>query len=309
LHSSGSGDSHTPADDVIRWYSAHGYDFIVFTDHNRVTRPAPEFQGMLVFPGVELTQNLKSCDPEPEAGLRCLLHMNALFVSGGPDIFWPAVLPGRRIDIYGRALEVTRQMGGLALLNHPNFHYAADARVTIELARRGVTLLEIANEATDSNNQGDGRHRTTEQLWDEVLTAGFMMYGVASDDAHHYYDAQEVIAKGEKAHLGDRGFVMVRARKNPTDIRAAVEQGAFYSSNGVLLDRAEMVQGMLQVTVASHMSGRHRFRFIGKGGKVIASAEGREAAIRIDDMATGYVRVVVQDERGRKAWVQPIRVP
>ena len=79
LHTSNSGDSATPPADVVRWYAAHGYDFIVVTDHNRVTveRSPPS---MLVIPGVELTQNVERCVPPPPAGMRCLLHVNALFV-------------------------------------------------------------------------------------------------------------------------------------------------------------------------------------------------------------------------------------
>ena len=67
LHSNASGDSETPPDAVVRWYAEHGYDFIVFTDHNRVTE-APGVGEMLVMPGVELTQNLERCDPPPEGG-------------------------------------------------------------------------------------------------------------------------------------------------------------------------------------------------------------------------------------------------
>ena len=66
LHSSASGDSETPPGDVVRWYAEHGYDFIVFTDHNRITQvPGPE--GLLVMPGIELTQNLERCEPPSPA--------------------------------------------------------------------------------------------------------------------------------------------------------------------------------------------------------------------------------------------------
>jgi hypothetical protein len=38
VHAAPSGDSGTDVPSVIAWYEAHGYDFIVLTDHNRVTR-------------------------------------------------------------------------------------------------------------------------------------------------------------------------------------------------------------------------------------------------------------------------------
>jgi predicted metal-dependent phosphoesterase TrpH len=66
-HSSNSGDSDTPAADVLRWYAARGYDFVVITDHNYVTVvPADERPpGILAIPGAELTQNLRTCQPPP----------------------------------------------------------------------------------------------------------------------------------------------------------------------------------------------------------------------------------------------------
>src|SRR5262245_28315840 len=109
LHTSNSADSATPPADVVRWYAAHGYDFIVVTDHNRVTveRSPPS---MLVIPGVELTQNVERCFPPPPSGVQCLLHVNALFVTPPADgrLPWPAAAGPSRFDIYLRALDASR---------------------------------------------------------------------------------------------------------------------------------------------------------------------------------------------------------
>src|SRR5262249_14944641 len=67
LHSNRSGDSDTPPERAASWYAEHGFDFIVFTDHNHVTRVEGP-SGLLVLPGVELTQNLRSCEPPPAPG-------------------------------------------------------------------------------------------------------------------------------------------------------------------------------------------------------------------------------------------------
>jgi hypothetical protein len=306
-HSSGSRDSRTPPEDVVRWYASRGYDFIVITDHNFVTAPPPSPTGMLVFEGVELTQNSRSCEPEPEPGLRCLLHVNALFVTS-PDIDWPGGFPRKRLEIYERALHVTASMGGIPQLNHPNFHLAADADLTAALVQRGLRLVEIANEAIDSNNPGDAQHPSTEQMWDDVLSRGLMVWGVASDDAHHYYDAEDVARRGSKVFTGDRGFVMVRSRKEPAGIRAAIEHGDFYSSTGVLLSRAGVFDGALQVEVQAPDAERFTFRFIGKGGQVLRSEYAREASMKLADAPPGYLRAVVDDNRGHHAWLQPVPI-
>ena len=211
----------SPVAAALRWYGEHGFDFVVVTDHNFVTVAAG--QGLLAIPGVELTQNLERCEPPAETG-RCLLHVNALFVGAerAGRVEFPAVEDFARRAIYGRALRTTRDYGGLAQLNHPNFHYSADAGTIAALGREGLTLVEVANEAIDSNNAGDGAHPSTEALWDAALGQGARVWGVATDDSHHYDDAAAVLARGEEAYVGDRGFVMVRAERSEAAIRAAI---------------------------------------------------------------------------------------
>jgi hypothetical protein len=308
VHSSNSGDSHTPPADVLRWYAARGYDFVVFTDHNYVTVvPAQDRPpGILAVPGAELTQNLRTCEPPPPPGLSCLLHVNALFLPNlAPGIVLVRRDSDRRLEIFRRAVRAATSAGGLAQLNHPNFHYAADAPLLAALARDGATFLEIANEAVDSNNAGDARHPGTEALWDAVLSTGVTIWGVASDDAHHYDDAAAVRAGGEVAFTGDRGFVMVRARKDVPELRAAMARGDFYASTGVLLSAVDRdADGALFIQVAEASPGEHRILCIGKGGRVLAETSARSGHCPPPPTG-GYVRAVVVDGAGRRAWVQP----
>jgi hypothetical protein len=309
LHSSRSGDSHTPPDDVIRWYRDHGYDFIVFTDHNRVGLPARSGKP-LVFSGAELTQNLPACTPLPAPSERCAFHLNALFVRPGAEGMDPwrfPILTDRRAA-YRQALRAAERAGALAQLNHPNFYFATNADLLTSLARDdGLRFFEVANGSFDVSNAGDANHPSTEAMWDQALSAGAWLYGTATDDAHHYDDAAEVAARGEPVFTGDRGFVMVHAAPNEPAIRAALLRGDFYASNGVLLSRAEVASGALVVEVAS--PGAHSVRFIGTGGKLLAQREGRSASFALAQAPPGYLRAVVQDGDGHRAWVEPVRVP
>jgi hypothetical protein len=310
LHSNRSGDSDTPPSDVVRWYAAHGYDFIVFTDHNRITAPAST-SSMLVIPGVELTQNSNRCTPAAPPGRKCLLHVNALFVTPPALGLIPWGLPASssRAEIYRRAILAARRMGGLAQLNHPNFHYGADGPLVAALAQDGLTLLEIANQSWDSNDTPDDKGRpTSEAIWDAALTAGATLYGTATDDAHHYFDAQTAAARGEPVFTGDLGFVMVRARKDPAAIRDALARGDFYASTGVLLARSESDGRALTVEVDPRWPGRHRFTFIGAGGRIVGTSEGRAASFPLAGLGGGYLRAVVTDGAGHRAWTQPIRL-
>ena len=310
LHSNRSGDSATPPEEVVRWYAARGYDFIVFTDHDRVTAP-PSTASMLVIPGVELTQNLRHCTPPPPPGLKCLLHVNALFVRPPFAGLVPWGWPGGddRLGRYRRALAVTKELGGIAQLNHPNFHYAADARLVTALAADGLTLMEVANQAWDSNNEPTDGHPSTEAIWDAVLSTGATLYGTATDDAHHYDDADAARARGDEVFVGDLGFVMVRARKDAAAIRDALARGDFYASTGVLLKRIERTATTLELEVSDRAAGPHRFTFIGKYGRELARTQGRRASFPLANAAGGYLRAVVVDDRGRQAWVEPLRVP
>ncbi len=303
-HTDRSGDSDTPAGEVAAWYAAHGYDFVVLTDHDHVTRVASP-DGTLVLRGVEITQNLRTCDPPAERGDACLLHVNALFVAPGQEsgrLGPPASL--RRADVYGRAVDRALALGGLAQLNHPNFQHGADLEVLLALHRRGLSLVEIANEAADSDNEGDARHPSTEALWDAALGRGARVLGTATDDAHHYADAARVRARGETAYTGDRGFVMVRAAKTEDAIRAAIVAGDFYASTGVVLDRVEIGPGGVEIEVRGSDSPC-TFEVIANG-RVAQRTEGVALSFDPRPAAPGYVRVRVTDARGRRAWTQPL---
>src|SRR5262249_13529660 len=149
------------------------------------------------------------------------------------------------------------------------FHSAADAKLIIELAKRGPLLLEIANQALDSENAADAKHPSTEAMWDAVLTAGADVWGVASDHAHHYLDAQATHARGEPVFTGDRGWVMVYADRTPDSIRDALKRGHFYATTGPRIRVLNVDNGLLLVGATEKV----KFTFIGKGGKILAETE------------------------------------
>jgi hypothetical protein len=307
VHAAPSGDSQTPVPVVLAWYRDHGYDFIILTDHNRVTRVDPATiaaaaPGLIVLPGVELTHNPEVCiPPPPAADGKCRIHLNALAVSVFPDgkITWAERRSALRVDMYQRAIDRTRALGGLAQLNHPSWHWGMTAELLVELAHRGVTLVEIANVQFRSWNDGDADHPSIEALWDRALTAGVTLYGVASDDAHDYDGGGRYPAGG--------GWIMVDAARDPAAIRDALDRGDFYATTGVLLDRAGVEAGDLVVELAAASPGDHVIRFVGATG-ILGEVTGRSARFRVAD-APGYVRAVVLAPDGSRAWVQPARAP
>jgi hypothetical protein len=307
LHSDRSGDSRTPPEDVVRWYAAHGYDFIVFTDHNVVTRPRPSPRpSMLVLSGAELTWNAPSCGPPTSP---CNLHLNALFAAPPADdrtVTITGADAGDRASIFAAELALTTSLGGLAQLNHPNYHYAADAALLAVLAAQGLRLVEFSNASIGCQNEGDAAHPSTESLWDAVLDRGADVWNVATDDAHHYDDAPAVRARGETAYEGDRGWVMVHAEREPGALRAAMARGEFYSSTGPRIARIDGAGDALRLRLESPA----RTRFVGDGGRVLATSNGVDAVLPVASLPADlrWVRAVVDDGAGHTAWVQPLRV-
>lgn len=319
VHTKHSGDSTTRTAAVVRYYDRAGFDFVVLTDHNRITDPVPsELAGsdLLVLPGIELTNNPPRCNPAPpEDSGRCRIHVNGLFLrdfsSHAPDErpirhHWRERRSIDRVDLYAAAFRFARDRGGLIMINHPTWFWGTDGPLLAELGRRGAGLVEIANTAFAPWNAGTADHPGTEAIWDHALTAGQVMWGVASDDAHHYRrsEIEARVQDGKPIYPMGGGFVMVRARKTARSIRSAIERGDFYSSTGVLLERAEVDGDELVVEVAPSERRGHRIEVIGDGGEVLERVDGRSLRFSLARTRT-YARAVVTAADGARAWVQP----
>jgi hypothetical protein len=317
VHAAPSGDARLDVPGVVAWYESHGYDFIVLTDHNRVTpidpalvdSPAAAFpaRGLVVLAGIELTYNPGVCaNPAPEPDGKCRIHVNGLGVTTRPEgrIEWADRAATDRLPMYRAATRWIADAGGITQLNHPQWHWGMSPELLRALAGDGVRVMEIANTQFTRWNAGDATHLSTEQLWDDALTAGFTLWGVASDDAHDYQ------ADGGGKYPAGGGWIMVDAPRDPAAIIAAINDGRFYASTGVALTRAAVHAGVLEIEVAATSPGRHVIRFIGAGGRVLRESRTRSARFTLADAPPGYVRAVVERTKdGARAWVQPARTP
>jgi hypothetical protein len=300
VHAKPSGDSATPVPDVIRWYEQHRYDFIALTDHNRVT-PADSTQALIVIPGIELTHNRNNCEPAGDESGNCRIHVNALGVTERPEgkLEWSDYSDKQRVSLYQKAFATARKLGASVVqINHPQYYWGMTADVMIAIGK-DAQLVEVANQQFDKWNAGDPNHLSTDSLWDAALEKGITIWGVATDDAHDYQ------ADGGGKYPAGGGWVMVKARRDPAAILAALAAGRFYASTGVTLSRAERVGDELVVEVAPGSLERHTITFI-ENGKSVATVNGPNAKRAVP--RTGYVRAVVKRDDGKQAWVQPVRL-
>lgn len=273
-------DGDSPPEEVAAWYRDHGYDFLVITDHDQITRiDAP--QGLVLIPGEEVTDKLPK---KP-------LHVNAINLG-------KVVKPqggATPVEVLQHDVDVIREAGGLALVNHPNFGWAFGADELLQL--RNFQLLEIASGHPYVNSQGPPSH---EQMWDRLLTNGRHVWGVAVDDSHHLKRVWDT-----DVALPGKAWVVVRAEtRDAKAIVDALQRGDFYASTGVELVDFTATAKELSVRVKEKNLAHYRVQFIGSEGRVLQETSGPEAryAIRGDE---GYVRAKVIDSNGRMAWAQP----
>ena len=302
-------DGDSPPVDVLAWYKRHGYNFLAITDHNTLTDPAPldtnPADAFLLLGGEEVTNER-------------FVHVNAIGVSH-------PIAPQKgatATEILQSTVDAIRGAGGLPVINHPNFGWALTPDDMLPVT--GAALLEIASGQSSSNHQGDGLVPSTEQMWDELLSAGMRIYAVAVDDAHHF--RAEFSIRG--ANPG-RAWVVVKAPALTRDaILSALEDGEFYASTGVTLTEISATPESLSVTIApegmtyetlvmvaarngrtvppgASLMKRYRVTFIGESGRVLATSNENPAEYRITG-DEGYVRARIDDSGGMQAWTQPV---
>ena len=147
-------------------------------------------------------------------------------------------------------------------LNHPNFGWAVTAEEFMQL--KGEKFFEVYNGHPSVRNEGDDTHASMERFWDIVLTWRLgvldlpVMYGIATDDAHHYHE--EAIGKSNAG----RGWVMVRSRYlTPEHLIRAMEVGDFYASSGVTVSEINHDSKGIQLAIDAEKDVHYTTYFIG----------------------------------------------
>jgi hypothetical protein len=288
-HTINSDGDSTP-DEVVRWYREHGYNFLVLTDHNYLT----EVDGLnavfgaankfLVIKGEEVSDKFQE---KP-------IHINGLNIK-------QVVEPQRGSSITGviqNNVNAIRGAEGVPHVNHPNFHWAIGAHDL--KAVKNLRLFEIYNGHPQVNNLGGGGMPGLEAMWDDILSSGVVLYGIAVDDAHYF----KTPGDKRKATPG-HGWVMVRAASlSAGEILRALEEGDFYASTGVTLRDYSAGRNEIKIEIAEETQSKYTVQFIGRGGKILKEVTTNPAiyALKGDEF---YVRAKVIESNGKVAWTQP----
>jgi hypothetical protein len=276
---------------VVRWYRRHGYDFLVLSDHNHRTildygdgtrRPGKP----LMIPGEEVSVRLQNGTVP--------VHINGIGITRLVE----PIDAGGIVATLQANVDAIVQAGGIASINHPNYQWAFDHESIRQV--NGASLLEVFNGVAVANVNGAPGKPGYEEIWDGVLSAGKVIFGVATDDSHNYSDFGYGMANP------GRGWVVVRAAELTADaIVDSLASGDFYSSTGVSLAELETSPSSVLLRIEQEANLIYYTRFTGRDGNLLAEVAGLEAeySIRGDE---GYVRATVVSSGNTKAWTQPV---
>jgi predicted metal-dependent phosphoesterase TrpH len=291
-HTINSDGDSTP-DEVVRWYREHGYNFLVLSDHNYLT----EVDGLNAVLGAANKFILIKGEEVSDKFQEKPIHINGLNVKqvvepqGGDSV----------AGVIQNNVNAIRKVDGAPHVNHPNFHWAIGANDLKTI--KNLRLFEIYNGHPQVNNLGGGGLPGLETMWDDILSAGMVLYGIAVDDAHNFKTPGDR-TKSTPGH----GWVMVRAASlSAGDILRALEQGDFYASTGVRLRDYSVSGSEIKIDIAEETQSRSKYtvQFIGKWGKILKEVASNPAiyAFKGDEF---YVRARIIESNGKTAWTQPV---
>jgi len=252
-------------------YHANGYDFLSITDHGKLTdvrEISGRFENLIILPGEEIDiGNLHLV----------ALNINAEIKSdNSPE------------DVIN---EVSEQ-GGEVIVAHP-YWSALTLRDLQDID--GYLGIEIYN-ATCDVFVAKGYSTV---YWDNLLYRGRYIYGFAVDDAHTGLSFQRPTDTC-------KGWIMVKVnRRDSESLMNSIRKGLFYSSTGPEIHDVQIEGETIHVKtspaqtinfIAKNGLGRRFFAFDKPLNEATYTVKGNE----------GYIRIEVEDERGRTAWTNPI---
>jgi predicted metal-dependent phosphoesterase TrpH len=275
-------DGRLSIPDRFAAYRDAGYDFLVLSDHRKVSDVSGESRpGFLAISGSEV-------HPEnPYGGDR--YHFVAINIHE----------PIRDTELHpNAAIEAVRVQGGEVVVCHP---YWCGHTINDLQPLQGYFAVEVFNATCMGIGKG-----FSESHWDEMLDKVGPTFGIAADDAH-----------GTDLDVF-QGWINVKARELTIEaILAALRTGAYYSTLGPEILDLEIVetagstkgaQPGRKVVVRCSPAQSITFKAQRSRGRRVLPAPG-ELLVEAEYPLSGserYVRVEITAPDGKKAWSNPL---
>lgn len=285
VHTTRSDGKGSP-EEVIRLHQENGYHFMALTDHNVVNHINHADVPMTMLSGIERDLRL----PGRAYDKPHCVHVVGIGVPGDPAAPGQDVYPGHAGNGECGAdaqpmIDDMHAWGMKTIYAHPE--WSGTTWLDFK-ALRGNFAMEVWNTGCAIENAQD----MNAPYWDEALDSGARIWGVATDDGHPMYQ-----------HC--QGWVMVSAENDPASILEALEKGEFYASCGPEIQDFYVEDGVahLECSAAASIqfiSLRHPLPCVRMDAEPLTSAE-----CKVPE-GLKYIRASVVDEKGRRAWTNPI---
>lgn len=275
-------DGHWTPERVCDFYRESGYDFLALTDH---------FMDRYGYPITDTTPYRTEAfttilGAELHTGLTELGQLWHILAVGLPPDFAPTLPEETGPEIAARALEA----GAFVAAAHPAWYGLTEEDIR---SLGAVHAVEVFNGTSiDHNDKPDSWH-----VLDVLLMRGLRYQACATDDAH--FDPRR--------HDRMRGWVHVKSETlEPEALLAALKAGAYYSSTGPQIHDIHIGS---DDKIHVRCSPAERIWITGRASvadAVYGQGETR-AAFPLGSLGNSpFFRVTVRDERGGRAWSNPI---
>ncbi len=266
-------DGLLPPEQAVRLYREAGYDFLALTDHWVQSRTETDGR-LLILSGCEWDTGNMIDFP--------VFHIIGVGMESIVSLECSRSLPPQRI------IDAIREAGGVAILAHPLWSVTNPADC---LDLRGLSGAEIYN--TVSGLPWNGERADSSVYFDIWASQGKFLRCMAADDSHFY--------NGEQT----RSFTMVNARElSAGAVRDAIRSGNFYASQGPRFRSIKIGGGEVRVECSPVGTILFNSNTVWCGDRVF-TGKLTEAAYKIKP-TDRYVRVVLIDDAGKRAWSSPI---
>ncbi len=284
VHTTRSDGSTTPEETLER-YQELGYQFVALTDHRYYNYNNYGENNLTIIPGMEMDASFVG---ENQDGVHCF-HTVVIGPEKNNGFEQDERLPSGKLRVpqdIQPDLDSYHQKNNMTIYCHPEW---SNTPVHEYEHLEGNFAMELYNTGCALENEMDTDNGI---YWDYLLHEGKKIYGVATDDGHTYNQ------------IG-KGYVMVNAENNVDSILNALKEGNFYASCGPEIYDFYVEEGEVHIRCSDVQKiafcyGRYPTKIIRRTSLPLSEAMYQYPK------SFSYIRAVVTDKEGNKAWTNPI---
>lgn len=293
-------DGNLTVEQIKNAYKSQGYSFVLVSDHNISANHGLQLNDseFIALQGFEGNMLVERNGPSKEFHF-CFLkkpnrYLGDISFNPYPHLTKVESIPYTGDSSLQEYLDRQLARGYMAIFNHPYWSYNTEQDLICLCDR--IIGVEIFNSNCEVMDVTGSAHI----FYDMLLRKGHRLFAFAADDSHNDYPLDSVASDS----FGS--FIVVKAPSLcEEDIVTAIYEGSFYASQGpeiyqFYLDSDEAVVSCSPACKVYITSDR-------RNARLCYDNDGKLTSCRMKiDTDSPYIRAVVVDSAGRKAYSNPI---